>query len=300
MILQDRLNRLGALLAVDGLAGPRTRAAMQMAAARLGLPGDITAEALARRLETVPEPVAGLPTAGVVYIARAEIGSRAAYDRLAARPHWPGGASGITLGMGCDLRFLSPTAFQRLWGPHLGREALARLALCLGRRGSTSVAAALADIRVPYAAAWEVLCTHTLPPRVRACRRLFRGFDDLPDGARTALVSLVVNRGAALGQEGDAGRAAMRALARDLDEGRAGPELARHFEAMMKLWPEVPGLQRRRFEEAALWRLGPWRAAPVGFSPPAVPVPGRKPRAGPFVAGVPAPSSAAPSPRRHG
>ena len=51
-----------------------------------------------------------------------EIGSRAAYDRAYKHPVWPGGASGVTIGIGYDIGHCGLDDFTRSWKDKLPEE----------------------------------------------------------------------------------------------------------------------------------------------------------------------------------
>ncbi|MEC9345564.1 MAG: hypothetical protein VYB54_05010 [Pseudomonadota bacterium] len=248
-LLQQHLNRTGALLAVDGLCGPRTRAALSEAR---HLSGGLENSALRDWLAMQPEPVPDLSTDSVNFIVAEEVGSRARYDREATRPHWPGGASGLTIGIGCDLRFRAGS-FDDDWGPLLDPGVMAALRPHLGRPGSADAVRDTRHVRIHWRHAWTEFTCHSLPATISATRKAFPAFDRLPDACRAALVSLVHNRGAGLGP-GDR-RREMRAIraALDRDDLHAVPGL---LLSMQRLWPDVPGLRTRRAREAALWRRG--------------------------------------------
>jgi GH24 family phage-related lysozyme (muramidase) len=82
--------------------------------------------------------------------------------------------------------------------------------------------------------------------------------DQLSPARRTALVSLVYNRGARLeDREARQERREMRAI-RDLLAAGRFDEVAAQFEAMTRLWDpaKVAGLIQRRRHEAKLWNEG--------------------------------------------
>lgn len=252
--LQSLLNRTGALLIRDGIIGPRTRAAILAAQQRFGLPETGLADArLVRRLENLPplSPVIGDEGAG--FIIRAEIGTAESYAARWCRPHWPGGFSGVTLGFGYDLRFRDYQTLLLDWSGQLPAGDLGRLIPWCGKPGSRAAAVALDRIIVPFTAAMNVFTRITLPEAVAAAQTAFAGLMALPMACRAALVSLVYNRGARL--DGPR-REEMRVIASLLpDPGRWG-EVPAQFDAMARLWPEMPGLAARRRAEGALWRRG--------------------------------------------
>jgi hypothetical protein len=254
--LQGLLNRRGALLAEDGRFGGATEQALCEAQAAFGLPetGECDAATWAG-LEALPEPSSLLPTRGLTFIGREEVSSRERYDSLYHRPCWPGGESGITIGIGYDLRFADSAQFARDWQAHLSPAAYAALLPWLGRQGSRRDAEALRANSVPYSGAWMVFVASTIPLYVRRTTQATafgQGYDALPGLCKSALVSLVYNRGAGLDGER---RIEMRAI-RDLIAAGALDAVPAQIEAMKRLWPDVQGLRDRRDREARLWREG--------------------------------------------
>ncbi len=87
-----------------------------------------------------------------------ETGGRLTYDTVyRGRPVWPAGRSGVTIGFGYDLGYVSTAEFERDWAA-LGQDERARLARTIGRHGGRDdeaamrvLLAAVRDIRI----AWE-------------------------------------------------------------------------------------------------------------------------------------------------
>jgi len=254
--LQALLNRVGGLLATDGVTGPETRRATADARALAGLPpGEAPDRALLDWLAARPEPSPDLPTRGVVFIACEEVDGRDCYDAHTAQPHWPGGDSGITIGVGYDLRF-STAAFEGDWGGRLGADELAALRPHLGARGSAREAEALSWIRIPWSVAWQVFIGCSLPTNVDKAGRAYTTFRQLPGLCRSVLVSLVLNRGSRLeDRPGKNTRKEMRAI-RDLLLAGDLEQVPDQLLSMQRLWPSSSGLRGRRAREAALWQEG--------------------------------------------
>ena len=249
--LQRLLNRIGSLLRVDGDFGRGTERAVQAAQKQAGQPASgIADDALWVWLEAQPKPSPDLPVEAVTFIVTEEIGGRAFYDKHAAFPHFPGEKSGVTIGIGYDLRFHDAAQFQRDWGGELTGEAIARLEPHLGKKGSKAAVDGLKSIQIPFSSAWRVFLQDSLPLYTDKTRKAFPGFDGLPPLARGMLVSLVYNRGA--GMEGDS-RREMRAIRDHIAAGRFD-RVAAELESMARLWPGNNGLINRRKKEAALWR----------------------------------------------
>lgn len=254
--LQGLLNKVGGLLGVDGLTGPNTRRAIADARALAGLAtGEEAEQALIDWLETQPAPSSDLPTEGVTFIAREEVGGRSFYEAHTALPHWPGEFSGITIGVGYDLRF-SADIFEADWADKLSDEALAALRPHLGRTGSQAGADALSRFRIPWTTAWQVFVGRSLPLQVDHTAGVYTTLDQLPGLCRSVLVSLVFNRGPGLQDKpGSDRRREMRTIRDLLGEGQLD-EVADEILSMRRLWPNSRGLRERREREAVLWREG--------------------------------------------
>src|SRR3546814_10730979 len=92
-----------------------------------------------------------------------EVGGRQFYDRHGAMPHFPGVASGVTIGVGYDLRFQEADDFEADWSGILTPAQMAALRPHLGKPGSPAACAALGDLHIPFSAAWQVFVTCALP-----------------------------------------------------------------------------------------------------------------------------------------
>jgi hypothetical protein len=182
-----------------------------------------------------------------------EIGSRAQYERLYAFPTWPGGESGVTIGIGYDLGFTSKQQIEADWDPFLEKPERAALAAVQGAKGAAAqqLARGLRHIKIPLAAAESVFYASTLPRFARITRDAFPGIEELPPDAQGALLSLVFNRGASCVGER---RKEMRAIRDELAGGQSLAGIADQFEAMQRLWPDVRGLRERRVREAGFCR----------------------------------------------
>ncbi|HMA13895.1 MAG: peptidoglycan-binding protein [Bacteroidota bacterium] len=252
-ILQHRLNRVGALLSCDGDFGGGTEAAVREAQQLAGLPATGIADAATWAwLEAQPEPSEALPTEAVTFIVNEEVGGRKYYDRHVALPHFPGEASGVTIGVGYDLRFQEPADFEADWAGTLAPAQMAALRPHLGKKGSQAACRALGDLRIPFPAAWRVFVKRALPRAIDQTERCFGELDGLPPLCRGVLVSLVYNRGTDL--SGDS-RREMLAIRQHLAAGQR-EAVAGEIESMKRLWPASEGLRKRRDREAEMWRRG--------------------------------------------
>lgn len=165
---------------------------------------------------------------------------------------WPGGASGITIGVGYDLGQVKVDQFVADWGDVLPAAQLERLKTAVGLAGEKAKAAApaLADILVGKDVALKVFLARSAPEYQKKTEGAFPGLDKLPPDAQGALVSLVYNRGTKM--DGDR-RTEMRAIRDAVAKGDL-KEIAAQLRAMKRLWEGqgLPGLLKRRDAEAAL------------------------------------------------
>ncbi len=251
--LQDLLNRIGGLLSTDGDFGGGTEGAVREAQQLAGLPVTGIADAATWNwLENQPEPSDVIPTAAVTFIVREEVGSRKFYDKHVAMPHFPGEASGVTIGVGYDLRFQEPADFEADWTGILTPAQMDALRPHLGKKGSAEAVAALGNLRIPFHAAWTVFVKRALPRGIQQTEGAYGALQNLPPLCRGALVSLVYNRGTKM--TGDT-RTEMKAIRDHIDAG-ALDKVADEFVNMKRLWPNSNGLRKRRDKEAAMWRKG--------------------------------------------
>lgn len=171
---------------------------------------------------------------------------------------WPGGGSGITLGVGYDLGYHSEEEFVFDWEMHLGQEPVERLLSAIGRRGRSAAAVArrYRGIDVTRQAAEAVFLGRTLPKYRSMALRALPGLERLPEDAQGALVSLVFNRGPGMRDRPGSDR---RKEMREVRDAVARGDLrgaASAIERMKRLWTgrRLRGLLRRRDAEAALIR----------------------------------------------
>ncbi|HET8903636.1 MAG TPA: patatin-like phospholipase family protein [Saccharospirillum sp.] len=265
--LQSLMNRAGTMLVLDGDFGPGTERAVTHCQSWAGQPqSGVVDEALWEWLAALPEPFPPLPTEGVAFIAREETGGLAYYQDHTRWPHYPGEASGITIGMGYDLRMNTLADFKRDWASVLPKPVFKVLALDIGKAGTKKRAKALKEvgIDIPFNQAWQVFTATTLPRYYDLTLSIYPSLDRLPPLCRAVLVSIVFNRGASL--RGDS-RREMKTIQTLLEQAdQALPDTQRwkailtgvedQIVAMKRLWGTGSGLVKRRQAEANLWRQG--------------------------------------------
>jgi hypothetical protein len=176
-------------------------------------------------------------------------GGKPYYDRFLSRPTVPPAQSGVTIGVGYDLRWYPKTTILRDWHMLPGDHA-SRLSGASGLNNSQSknFLPRVRDIVIVWNDAEKVFQVVSLSQWVNNTRKAFPGFDALHPDAQAVLVSLCFNRGTSMAGES---RREMRNL-RPLVEKRDYRGMAGEIRSMKRLWPNIPGLIRRREAEAKL------------------------------------------------
>jgi GH24 family phage-related lysozyme (muramidase) len=171
---------------------------------------------------------------------------------------WPGGDSGITIGIGYDLGFATADEFRSDWSDCLATGDCDALAEVIGHKGQDAKAraAALKAILIKRADAERVFIQRSIPKAQRDTAAAFPGVEKLPADAQGALVSLVYNRGGGMGVQGQSSWDARREMRAIRDAVARGDlrEIAAQLRSMKRLWEGkgLGGLVKRRDAEADL------------------------------------------------
>jgi hypothetical protein len=242
-VLTTRLRRIQVALGVeaDGMLGPDTLTALER---RLAI--EVPARAVTLECSR----------AGLDLLVAFEIGSRRRYESRYQRPIWPGGQSGVTIGIGYDLGMTPKAEIRADWEPLLAEADVVALLAVQGVTGPAAkkLAQGISQVVIPLELAERVFHTRTAPLYAERTRSVFAGVQKLPPDAQAMLLSLVYNRGASVSgprrREMARIQALLRAAAPDLGE------IAAQFESMKRLWPgeELAGLRTRRQREADMIR----------------------------------------------
>lgn len=197
-----------------------------------------------------------------------EVSSEAVYRKKYTRPEWPGESSGVTVGIGYDVGYHSEDEVRADWSGLLPAAMVEALADCCGVRGAAAkalTAKVKSKISVPWEAAIAVFRNVSIPKWEATVAAAVPNIDKLSSDCFGALVSLAYNRGASFGLSG-ARYAEMRAIKSHMKAGKLYA-IPAEIRAMKRLWPNTPGLQKRRDKEAALFEKG-LNVAPAPIPPP--------------------------------
>ena len=202
-----------------------------------------------------------IPQEAIKLIVDFEVGDKAYYNKHLIHPDWPGGSSGVTIGIGYDVGYES--SFESDWSPYLSAKDVSALARCKGLTGSAGRAARanVADIVVPWDSALKVFADKTLPKYIAQTISTFPNSDKLPPLAIGVLVSIIFNRGALI--DNSDRRKEMKAIRNILLQGNDRlidhedvQMIAEQVKSMARLWPDNSDsdgdLHDRRLAEAKM------------------------------------------------
>jgi len=195
--------------------------------------------------------------AAIDLIVMEEVSSKAYYEAHYQHPEWPGGMSGVTIGIGYDCGYSTRTVIQADWGDKLPTAMVEALEDVAGIHGSPAESHAHElrhTVRVPWNAAMAVFIQRDMPKWEEIVAKALPNTDKLSPDSFGALVSLAYNRGASFSNKG-ARYAEMRAIKDHMSDSQFDhiPDEIRH---MKRLWPNVSGLRARREHEANLFERG--------------------------------------------
>ena len=184
-------------------------------------------------------------------IIKHEVGGRDVYNRRYQKPIWAGGDSGVTIGLGYDVGYVTEKQFFSDWnGLNLNfLNALRKVVGLKGEAVKSMMRGEILQVRIPYNFAYDVFVNKSLPKYYALTKSIYPELDTLNEDTRGALVSMVYNRGNKL--DGDR-RKEMRAIV-ELVAKADYEGIADQIERSKRLWENgLDGLVKRREEEADL------------------------------------------------
>lgn len=192
---------------------------------------------------------------GYNLIIKHEVGGGASYyNRYLKKPCYPGGASGVTIGIGYDLRFNSRSQIQEDWGM-LNEDVLVRLKSVSGKRGTKSLARSLKSISIPYDIALQVYDKKTIPRFAALTKKAYPGIETLHPHIQSALLSWCFNRGSGISRTSSRDREKRGMRVAIPAQPKLLPGL---YRSSRRLWVGrgLDGLLGRREDEAQLTERG--------------------------------------------
>lgn len=192
------------------------------------------------------------------FIIEQEVSSKAYYIRHYQHPEYPGGASGITVGIGYDLGYASANHITDDWS-HLISPGMLRVMLsCAGVKGDAARALlpnVKAAILIPWDAAIEVFAKRDIPAWTAIVCKVLPNTDKISAQCLGVQVSIAYNRGAGGYTENGDRFNEMRFIRQHMSNCDFKP-ISGAIRSMARLWPGAKGLQNRRMAEAQLWDEG--------------------------------------------
>lgn len=205
-------------ITADGIAGKQTFAAIAdilecpanifaiKRALKLpdnGIDDEETWNEIIKRLDAEEEDtslICGISKKAYNLILYYETGGKEYYNKYLQSPSYPGGASGVTIGVGYDIGYNTLKQFESDWKRYLDPAHFERLKSFLGQKGVKVQAAipGLKDIKIKWDSAKAVFQKSTLPRFIERTLTAFPGADALDPNIFGALVSVVFNRGGSM------------------------------------------------------------------------------------------------------
>jgi GH24 family phage-related lysozyme (muramidase) len=177
------------------------------------------------------------------------------YTKRLQRPCYPGGASGVTIGVGYDLGYNTREQIDADWAM-LPSETRNRLKACAGLKGAAArrLIPGVRDIIIPWDAARQVFDKNTIPRFAKITNKSYPGTDKLHPHIQSAHLSWVFNRGGGITKSS---RDLEKRLIRR-DTPNSPKLLPGHYRASKRIWrgKGLDGLLRRREDEARLIEAG--------------------------------------------
>ena len=185
-----------------------------------------------------------------------ETGGKNYYEKFLQRMTWPGGQSGITMGIGADLGYMTQQEFDSYFAKYFTLEERKLIEPVIGLKGeqARNILLRVKHIELSWTNASKAFVEWTLPKFWKMANELWPGLDQLKEEAQIALVSLVFNRGASIAGPS---RVEMKNIKEHvLKKDYKG--IAEQIRLMKRLWinKNLDGLLTRREKEANMVEEG--------------------------------------------
>lgn len=188
-----------------------------------------------------------------------EVTGEKVYDKKYQRAVWPGGASGVTIGVGYDLGYVTRKWLKEDWASVLNDQELKLMQQACGLRGDAAAKSLMKfkSVEIPWSKAHPQFTRWILPRWVAETTASLPNCDKLSNDSLGALVSLTYNRGSSFRKAGTR-YTEMRAIRQHMVNGTLA-EIPAALRSMKRLWKNdksMAGLVVRRDLEAALFERG--------------------------------------------
>src|SRR5262249_22668975 len=127
------------------------------------------------------------------------------YRQQYKSPEWPGGKSGVTVGIGYDLGYTNKETFREEWQDFVDKSVIDKLSAACTVKGdpAEALAKSLQGVEVEGPAGLKQYTTKPQPLYIGETIGSLPNADALPDDSLGALVSLVYNRGSPFSNSDD-------------------------------------------------------------------------------------------------
>jgi len=181
-----------------------------------------------------------------------ETGGKSYYEKFLKKMTWPKGESGITMGIGADLGYMSNDEFDKHFASFFTIDEVLRLKSVIGLKSENAKKSLskVKDISLTWENASKAFVSWTLPKFWKLTNTLWPQTDQLCENAQIALVSIVFNRGSST--KGSS-RVEMVNI-KDLVIKKDYKGIAKEIRSMKRLWEGkgLDGLLKRREQEAKM------------------------------------------------
>ena len=179
-----------------------------------------------------------------------ESGGETYYNKFLKKVCWPGGESGLTIGIGADLGYMSRDEFETYFETYFDSTSSSKLKSVIGLKGNNAKnkLSTVRHIELSWSNAMNAFTRWTLPKFWRLSNGVWPGLDGLKEQAQIALVSIVFNRGTSVKGSSRIEMKNIKAFVIKKDY----PGIAREIRSMKRLWSSknMSGLIKRRDVEA--------------------------------------------------
>lgn len=199
-------------------------------------------------------------------IVACEVTSKAKYIRSYQRPTWPQGSSGVTIGIGYDIGYVTATWFKEDWAGYISEAQQQALAAACGATGERAqqLTRTLQSVVIGWDPAYQQFLKKEQPRWVGETESALPNTSLLAPDSLGALVSLVYNRGPSFSMAHDPARdpldryREMRAIKAHM-AAKEFDKIPQELRDMKRIWrgrANMRGLLDRRELEALLFEAG--------------------------------------------
>ena len=207
-----------------------------------------------------PKSTTPISERGSDLIVTCEVSSKKLYEARYQIPTWPRGKSGVTIGIGYDVGYVTPQELERDWKEYIDAAVINALKPACGVTGSSASAILRqipAQVVIPWSNAISQFQNETRPRYVGETEKSLPNIGRLNADCLGALVSVVYNRGASFRKDGDRYQE-MRSIRSHMSNHKFGA-IPNEIRRMKRIWEEDPnmkGVLLRRDAEARLFEMG--------------------------------------------